>query len=201
MNLNRITKHLRVSNVIAFLALFVALSAGAAADLPGIGVINSGDIKNNTVRGKDVRDGSIVSSDVRNSSLLARDFKPGELPAGPRGPQGLPGARGATGPAGPVNLVYRKGTSPLIAVGATSGFAVSCPASAPHVVGGGYDAAPVTENIRLVTSHPTDGVDADAIPDDNWLVEVHNAGTKPVLMTTYAICTAATEVAQAPDEL
>jgi hypothetical protein len=201
MNLNRITKHLRVPNVIAFLALFVALSASAAADLPGIGVINSGDIKNNAVRGKDIRDGSIVSADVRNSSLLARDFKPGELPAGPKGPQGLPGARGATGPAGPVNLVYRKGTSNNIAAGATSGFAVSCPASASHVVGGGYNVEPFTENIRLVTSQPTDGIDPDGIPDDNWLVMVHNAGANPVMVTTFAICTAATEVTQAPDEL
>jgi hypothetical protein len=174
--------------VVAFLALFVALSAGAAADLPGLGVVNSGDIKNNSIRSKD----------VRNSSLLAKDFKAGQLPAGPRGPQG---ATGAQGPAGMVKLVYRQGTPFSIAPGSTGGFGVGCPSSAPNVVGGGYEAYPPTVNFRVVTSAPTDSDDADGIPDDNWEVSLRNLDANPVNLKVYAICTAPTSVEQAPDQL
>jgi len=176
------------ATAVAFVALFVALSAGAAADLPGIGVVTSGDIKNNTVRSKD----------VRNSSLLAKDFKAGELPAGPRGPQG---ATGATGPAGPVKLVYRNGTPSEVSAGSTGGFGVGCPDSAPNVLGGGFEVSPPTANFRVVTSSPTDGSDPDGIPDDNWEVSVHNADANPVTLRAYAICTAPTAVEQAPDQL
>jgi hypothetical protein len=187
---------------VALVALFIALSAGAAANLPGIGVVNSGDIKNNTVRSKDIRNNTVRSKDVRDSSLLAKDFKAGQLPAGPQGPQGETGATGLQGPAGPVNLVYRKGTSNPIAAGTTGGFAVSCPASAPNVVAGGLNIASITTNLRLVDSRPTDGGDPDGIPDDNWLVLAFNPpGGPSETLTTYAICTAATSVAQAPDEL
>jgi hypothetical protein len=177
--------------VVAFVALFVALSAGAAADLPGIGVVTSGDIKNNTVRSKD----------VRNSSLLAKDFKAGELPAGPRGPQGATGAAGAQGAPGPVKLVYRKGTPFSIAPGSTGGFGVGRPTSAPNVVGGGYEAYPPTVNFRVVTSAPSDSDDADGIPDDNWEVSLRNLDANPVNLKVYAICTAPTSVEQAPDQL
>jgi hypothetical protein len=174
--------------VVACLALFVALSAGAAADLPGIGVVNSGDVKNNTIRSKD----------VRNSSLLAKDFKAGELPAGPRGPQG---ATGAQGPAGPVKLVYRKGTSSDIASATAGGFAVGCPDSASNVIGGGYDVAQFAANVRVLRSSPQDGADPDGMPDDTYDVSLYNAGANPVTVTVYAICAAATQVEQAPDQL
>ena len=166
-----------------------------------------GDIKNNTIRSKDIRNGTVGSGDVRNSALLAEDFKAGELPAGPRGPQGLPGASGATGatgamgPPGPVKLVYRKGTANNVAPGVTGGFSVGCPEPTSNVVGGGFNVDPATENFRVVISRPTDGGDPDGIPDDNWEVLVRNAGAAPVSVTTYAICTTATAVEQAPDEL
>lgn len=105
------------------------------------------------------------------------------------------------GPPGPVNLVYRKGTNPSIAAGATGGFAVGCPESAPNVVGGGLLSDSLTGDLRLVRSIPADGGDPDGIPDDNWDVIVYNAGASPQSLTVYAICTTASSVAQAPDEL
>jgi len=185
---------------VAVLALFIALSAGAAANLPGIGLVNSGDIKDNTIRSKDIRNNTVGTRDVRNFSLLADDFKAGQLPAGPRGPQGLPGATGATGPPGPVKLVYRKGTSNSIAANTTGGFGTGCPDSAPNVVAGGFDVTPPTADFRVVISKPTDGGDPDGIPDDNWEVQIRT-GANPATVTTYAICTTASEVEQAPDEL
>ena len=50
----------------------------------------------------------------------------------------------------------------------------------------------------MIESAPADGGDPDAIPDDHWGVLLHNAGANPVKVTTYAICTAATQVEQAP---
>jgi hypothetical protein len=205
MNTNRITKHLRFSNVIACVALFVALGGAsyAAVTLPANSV-GAKQLQKKAVSASKIKRNAVTSGKVKDGSLHAGDFKSGELPAGPRGPQGLPGAPGATGlqgPPGPVKLVYRKGTSSNIAAGATGGFAVSCPASTSNVVGGGFDVSPVTENVRLITSRPTDGIDPDGIPDDNWEVIVRNAGANPVMVTTYALCTTATEVEQAPDEL
>jgi hypothetical protein len=183
--------------VVAVVALFIALSAGAAANLPGIGLVNSGDIKNNTIRSKDIRNDTVGTRDVRDSSLLAEDFKAGQLPAGPRGETG---ATGLQGPPGPVKLVYRKGTSNSISANTTGGFGTSCPASAPNVVGGGFDVTPSTADFRVVISKPTDGIDPDGIPDDNWEVEIRT-GANPANVTTFAICTTASEVEQAPDEL
>jgi hypothetical protein len=84
----------RVANVVAFLALFVAIGgiSWAAIKLPKNSV-GAAQIKKNAVR----------SADVKNRSLLARDFKAGQLPAGamgapgPQGPQGIPGAQGPAG--------------------------------------------------------------------------------------------------------
>jgi len=66
---------------IAFTALLVALS-GTAVALPGSNAVDSGDIKNQTVRGKDLRRNAVTSAKVKNGSLLAADFRSGQLPAG-----------------------------------------------------------------------------------------------------------------------
>jgi hypothetical protein len=87
-------RHFSYANVVATLALFVALGGGAyaAITLP----------KN-----------SVTTVQVKNGSLLAKDFKKGQLKrgaAGPQGPQGLKGDRGLGGPAGPPGLTG--GTGP-----------------------------------------------------------------------------------------
>ena len=79
-------RHITYANVVATLALFIALGGGAYAvtQLP----------KN-----------SVTTVQVKNGSLLAKDFKAGQLPRGakgPQGPQGDQGVRGFSGPTGPV---------------------------------------------------------------------------------------------------
>jgi len=64
----------------------------------------------------------------------------------------------------------------------------------------GFDVSPATADFRVVISRPSDGGDPDGIPDDNWEVLVRTGAT-PVTVTTYAICTTASEVEQAPDQL
>lgn len=79
-------KFLTYANVLATLALFVALGGSAyAATL---------------ITGKQIKDGSITSADIKNGSLLALDFKAGQVPAGPAGPAGTAGAAGAAGAPG-----------------------------------------------------------------------------------------------------
>jgi hypothetical protein len=86
-------RYLTYSNVVASIALFVALggSSYAAIKLP-----------KNSVGAKQIRAGAVTSRHVADHSLLARDFKAGQLPAGapgPKGDTGPPGAPGAPGSA------------------------------------------------------------------------------------------------------
>src|SRR4051812_20694114 len=87
-------RHLSYANVMATIAVFIALGGGAYAvtTLPR---------------------NSVTTVQVKNRSLLARDFRKGQLKAGPQGAagpkgaqgaqgtQGTPGAQGVGGPAGP----------------------------------------------------------------------------------------------------
>jgi hypothetical protein len=74
-------RHLTYANVVATLALFIALGGGAyaAIKLP----------KN-----------SVTTIQVKNGTLVSKDFKKGQLKAGKAGPPGVKGAQGATGAAG-----------------------------------------------------------------------------------------------------
>ena len=80
-------KHLR-NNVVAYIALFVALSgsAYAATALPA-GSVGTSQLKN----------GAVTAAKVKHRSLLALDFAAGQLPAGARGPAGAAGAPRADG--------------------------------------------------------------------------------------------------------
>jgi hypothetical protein len=86
---NRFLPHLTFSNVVACLALFVALggAAYAATQLP-----------KNSVGPQQIRKNAVTASKVKDGSLLPSDFAQGKLPRGERGPQGEPGP--STGPAG-----------------------------------------------------------------------------------------------------
>jgi hypothetical protein len=77
-------KHLTYANVIATLALFLALGGAsyAAIKLPA-----------NSVGSRQIKDGAVSSADIKNHSIKSGDFK-GGLPSGPRGPRGAEGARG-----------------------------------------------------------------------------------------------------------
>lgn len=98
--LARIRSCLTYANVMATVAVFIALggSSYAALRITSRNVpkdaLTGADIKNLT--GKDVRNNSLDNRDVKN--LLARDFKAGQLPAGPQGAKGDKGATGDPGP-------------------------------------------------------------------------------------------------------
>ena len=92
---SRLSSRLTYANVMATIAVFIALGTGAVAATKLItspnqiakGVVKSSAVRNNTLRGIDVRD----------QSLRAGDFAPGQIPAGPTGPQGPVGSPGISG--------------------------------------------------------------------------------------------------------
>jgi len=92
--MTRPRRALTFSNVVACLALFIALGGAsyAAFKLP-----------KNSVGAKQLKKNAVTGAKVKDGSLQARDFKAGQLPAGPAGavgPRGPAGPPGATGPAG-----------------------------------------------------------------------------------------------------
>ena len=96
--LARLRSKLTYANVIASIALFVALGgvSWAAVTLPA-----------NSVGKRQLKRSAVTSVKVANGSLTAKDFAAGQLRAGrqgvagPTGPTGAAGERGASGPAGP----------------------------------------------------------------------------------------------------
>jgi hypothetical protein len=82
---------LTYANVVATLALFLALGGAsyAALKLPA-GSVGSKQLKSNAV----------TSAKVKDGSLVAKDFNGRKLPAGPTGPPGPPGGTGPTGQPG-----------------------------------------------------------------------------------------------------
>ncbi len=79
-------KHLSYSNVMATIAVFIALggTSYAAVRITGDDVRNSSltgaDIKNRSLTGLDVKNGSLTGTDVENGSISAKELREGTLP-------------------------------------------------------------------------------------------------------------------------
>ena len=67
---------------VAFVALLAALSSTAIA-LPGTNSVDSGDIKNSTIRGKDIRNGTVAGKDVKDNGVTGTDVDESTLGAVP----------------------------------------------------------------------------------------------------------------------
>jgi hypothetical protein len=86
--LARFRPRLSYANVVATMALFLALGGGAyaAATLP-----------KNSVGSKQIKKNAVTSKKVKDGSLKATDFGTGQIPPGAKGDKG---DKGNTGPAG-----------------------------------------------------------------------------------------------------
>jgi hypothetical protein len=96
--LSKLRTRLTYANVMATIAVFVALGGSSYAAI----TVTGKNVKNSSLTGTDVKNSSLTTKDVKNRSLLALDFKAGQLPAGqqgPKGDKGDPGANGAPGTA------------------------------------------------------------------------------------------------------
>ncbi len=117
--LRRIRSRLTYSNVVASMALFVALGGAsyAAVKLPKNSVggaqikknaVSGAKVRNDSLGGWDVRNGTLRGGDVKNGSLTGADVKDGSLTAKDlRG--SVQGAQGARGPQGPIGESGPKG--------------------------------------------------------------------------------------------
>jgi hypothetical protein len=91
-------KRCSYANLMASLAVFIALGGGAYALGLGKNTVKSHNIKNGEVRSADVADNGLLGTDIDESTL--------QVPAGPQGPRGPkgdtgnPGVDGTTGPQG-----------------------------------------------------------------------------------------------------
>ena len=94
--LGQLRRRLSYANVVASLALFVALGGTGYAAI----TITGKNVKDASLTGRDVKNSSLTGTDVKNGSLLTQDFKAGQLPAGPAGAPGAPGATGQKGDKG-----------------------------------------------------------------------------------------------------
>jgi hypothetical protein len=99
--ISAVRSKLTYANVVATLALFIALggSSYAAISLSNNSV-KSKHIAEGAVKRSDIGKGAVNSAKVADLSLLAEDFKAGQLPAGPQGPKGDKGDIGPPGPSG-----------------------------------------------------------------------------------------------------
>lgn len=182
----RLRPRLTYANVIATLALFLAVSGGAAyaASQLGKNTVGTTQLKRNAVTGVKVKD----------RSLLASDFKAGELPVGERGAQGVPGAPGAT------DVVVRYGSEGKPKNNEEDLSIARC-LPGETVTGGGFDfldPAPGNFEYTLLTNRPSidatvEGVAAFPPPGEGseatgWVVAMGNETGATFYFRAYVMC-------------
>ena len=90
-----VRRRLSYANVMASLAVFIALGGTSVAAL---------SLQRSSVKGKHIAKSAITSPKVKDRSLRARDFARGQLPAGAQGAQGC-----RVPPGNPARAASRRG--------------------------------------------------------------------------------------------
>ena len=107
--LAKLRSQLTYANVMATIAVFLAMGGGAYALTVPRNSVGAGQIKANAVDTAEIKNNAVTSPKVRNGSLLEDDFRRGELPTGAKGDKGDPGPQGPGGPQGAQGLPGEKG--------------------------------------------------------------------------------------------
>jgi hypothetical protein len=198
--MKRRSPRLSYANVVASLALFIALGgvSWAAVTLP------AGSVGN-----RQLRRNSVTSAKVRDRSLLLRDFKPGQLPPsqrgesgppGPKGEPGGPGPQGDTGPAGragdrgpagapgATNVVTRTAHTNLAPGGRTL-FLVQCLAGERAVGGGaGLPSGSIAEVQQSNPVGDNGAALAEGQTPTGWASLIKSGEAEEKVATGYAVC-------------
>jgi hypothetical protein len=169
------------STVVAYLALFAALSGSAYAAV----TITGTNIKDGTITGRDVRNGALALNKLSPHAIAALAGKRGPAgPQGEKGDQGPPGPAGATGPKGATGPAGQQGPAgpagpsgisgwqyltegKVIPSGQTGRWHVDCP-DGKKALGGGATPA----DINYIRSYVLDSGPAGAAT--GWQVKISN---------------------------
>jgi hypothetical protein len=173
--LRRIRARLTYANVIATLALFIALGGSSYAALK---------LPKNSVKAKQIAAGAVTSSEVKNGSLKSGDFNSASL-AKLKGPKGDPGA---------TNVVMRQGATVSVGAGAFNSATAACQSGERATGGGVYNESNVSI-IAVSSSYPTPNPGSPPPTGDGkvptgWRVWVKNNGAGPYDVNAYVICAA-----------
>jgi hypothetical protein len=204
--LARIRRRLTYANVVATLALFIALGGGsyAAVNLKR-GSVKAKHIAPSAVGRSEIARGAVGSPEVANGSLRIRDFE--TLPVGTRGERGVPGPRGDRGPEGPrgvqgprglagadglngaTNVVVRISDPREVAPGASAPIHTGCRFN-ERAIGGGASTVPpeIADLAELAASYPNPN--AEGVIPTSWTVVVINKpqNTTNLSFQGYAVC-------------
>jgi hypothetical protein len=196
----RLLSRLTYANVIATLALFLALGGGAAFAASTLG--------KNSVGPKQLKRNAVTGAKVKDGSLSAGDFKAGQLPAGERGPAGDPGPRGLAAAPGATNVVVRYGERVGVKEAGDVGQSLATCEPGEALTGGGFDLegepAPIepTEYISpytLIVDRPGgEGAESEGefvypdpdngAPANSWTVVLRNELDPTIFFRAYAMC-------------
>jgi hypothetical protein len=178
--LSRFSSRLSYANVIATLALFLALggSSYAALNLPKA-----------SVGPKQLKKNSVTSPKVKRGSLMVSDFKASQR-ASLRGPQGPEGLKGDPGPSGAKNVITRRSSLQSIAADDSETATVDCNSGQVATDGGLEVTNGTIRDMMAVTSRPVAG--ATDVPT-GWTVRAFNVDSDgdnvdTVDVRAYVIC-------------
>ena len=197
---NRPRPRLTYANVIATLALFLALGGGAAFAASTLG--------KNSVGGKQLKRNAVTGAKVKDGSLAAADFKPGQLPAGERGPVGERGPQGVTGAPGATNVVVRYGQRVGVKDPGEVGQSLATCEPGEALTGGGFDlegeptpieAPDYISPYTLIVDRPGgEGTEVEGefvypdpdngAPASSWTVVLRNELDPTIFFRAYAMC-------------
>jgi hypothetical protein len=145
------------ATVLAFVAMFLALTGGAYAVAVPSSSVGSRQLKKDAVTGKKIKAGAVRSRHVKDGSLLGKDFKAGTLPAGPQGPVGPAGAPGTSGERGPAGAAGAQGPAGPAAAGVPGPAGPAGPAGARGPAGpAGPAGAPGMSELNTVSQSSAD---------------------------------------------
>jgi hypothetical protein len=171
--LRRLTSRLSYANVIATLALFIALGGSSYAALK---------LPKNSVGSKQLKANAVSSSKVKAGSLRASDFSQAQR-RGLQGPRGERGPAGQTGPTGPAGSFGSVTIRRLLNYNGSGGVA-ECEAGEFAVGGGARDIQPagisITESVPVPAGEPE-----EPGPPVGWLIGL---SATPTSADFYVVC-------------
>jgi hypothetical protein len=178
---------LTYSNVVATLALFIALGGASYAALK---------LPKNSVGRKQIKRSAINSAKVQNGSLMADDFNADQLPVGPTGREGPPGPKGDPGRDGTKNVVVRYGPNSKLLNGDLGLSNAPCDTS-ETATGGGFQFVgelPTSSSFIISQDRPSileEGFPvppADGTQGTGWVVSMENKTGSTLTFRSYAMC-------------